>query len=107
MTTKKKTTKARASAKKKPVLVCTKHRGVFYGWVPSNQNMLVEHVTVSDVCMAIYWGTSRGVQELTATGPTSKTKLSLSSPSAGLRDVTAIFDVTAEAQGAFSRALQR
>jgi hypothetical protein len=46
--------------------------------------------------MAIYWGTTRGVMELAATGPTASSKVSAAAD-IELRDITAVFEVTREA----------
>jgi hypothetical protein len=46
--------------------------------------------------MAIYWGTTRGVMQLAATGPTASSKISLAAD-IEVRGVTAVFEVTPEA----------
>ena len=93
-----------ATAKKtKPVLVTTAHRGVFAGLVPTSQDPTAETVVLNDCRMAIYWGTTKGVFELAATGPTSKSRISAPAENVGLRSVTAIADITPEAWTKWTR----
>ena len=81
----------------KPVLVTTKHRGVFGGLVPAEQDMEARTIALKDARMAIRWGTSKGVFELAHTGPTSSSKISAPADVPALHDVTAIIDITEEA----------
>lgn len=93
-----------ATAKKtKPVLVTTSHRGVFAGLAPATQDLTAETVVLDDCRMAIYWGTTKGVFELAATGPTSKSRISAPADRVGLRAVTAIADITPEAWAKWTR----
>lgn len=87
----------------KPVLVTTKHRGVFGGLVPNNQNMTATEIKLKDARMAIYWGTAKGVLELADTGPTDKSKISLPASEVGLTDVTMIANVTDKAWEGWNR----
>lgn len=88
----------------KPVLVTTKHRGVFGGLVPEDQDMGAETLALGEARMAIYWGTTNGVMQLADTGPTDKSKLSAKADIPSLRDITAIFNIT---EGAWSQWLAR
>ena len=81
----------------KNVMVTTKHRGVFAGQVPEDQDMNAEVIELKNARMAIYWGTTKGVMELAETGPTEKSKISAKADIPSLRDITAIFNVTDEA----------
>jgi hypothetical protein len=94
---------ARRTAKTKPVLITTAHRGVFAGLVPANQDHTAETVTLNRCRMAIYWGTSKGVLELADTGPTGKSRISAPADGVGLRAVTMIADITPEAWAAWTR----
>ena len=89
--------------KTKPVLVTTEHRGVFAGLAPATQDPTAETITLDDCRMAIYWGTTKGVFELAATGPTSKSRISAAADNVGLRAVTAIVDITPEAWSKWAR----
>lgn len=77
-------------AELRPVIVCTSHRGVFFGLAGDTSGDTI-HLTGAK--MAIYWGTTRGVMELANTGPTAKSKISLPAD-IEVRSVTAVFEVT-------------
>lgn len=77
----------------RPVIVCTKHRGVFFGYARETKG---ETIALTRARMAIYWGTTRGVMQLAETGPTSASKISARAD-IDLRDITAVFEVTSEA----------
>ncbi|MCI5040055.1 MAG: hypothetical protein MRY81_10260 [Donghicola eburneus] len=81
----------------KPVLITTKHRGVFAGLVPDDQDMTALSMPLKSARMAIYWGTTKGVMQLAETGPTSKSKISATADVPMLNDITAIFAITDEA----------
>lgn len=83
----------------KSVLICTQHRGVFFGEVPADTDMTQRTLTDVENCrMAIYWGTTRGVMELAETGPTDKSRIGATANVEVIHDVTAIFTVTDEAR---------
>ncbi len=77
----------------RPVIVCTEHRGVFFGYATDTTG---DTVKLSRARMGIYWGTTRGVMELAETGPTAKSKISARAD-IEVRKVTAVFEVTPEA----------
>lgn len=81
----------------RPVLVTTKHRGVFAGLLSTDQDMGAETLDLKSARMAIYWGTTKGLMQLCQTGPTEKSRISAPADIPSLRDVTAVFDITAEA----------
>lgn len=58
---------------KRPVIVCTEHRGVFFGYTDDYKGTEIE---LENASMAIAFGTTKGVMELADTGPTSRSKLS-------------------------------
>lgn len=74
----------------RPVIVCTSHRGVFFGHAEDTSGDIIH---LKGAKMAIYWGTTRGVMELANTGPTSSSKISLPAD-IEIRSVTAVFEVT-------------
>ncbi len=78
---------------KRPVIVCTEHRGVFFGYSDDTTGTTIN---LTKARMAIYFGTSRGVMELAETGPTSKSKISARAD-IDVRKITAVFEVTPEA----------
>lgn len=83
------------------VIVCTQHRGVFYGITTAKPGDEIIHLTGAR--MAISFGTTRGVMELAETGPTSRSKISARAD-IEVRDVTAVFDVTVAAASAWESA---
>lgn len=80
----------------KPVLVPTEYRGVFAGLIEDDQDIDARSMTLQECRMAIYWGVTRGVMELAATGPTENSLISLPA-TARLHGITAVFDITPEA----------
>jgi hypothetical protein len=84
----------------KPILVTTQHRGVFAGMVPATQDLTARTMRLENARMAIYWGTTKGVQQLANTGPTDKSRISAPSTIEALHDITAVFAIT---EGAWAR----
>lgn len=77
----------------RPVIVCTEHRGVFFGYAADTAGDVIH---LSRARMAICWGTTKGVMQLAETGPTGTSKISARAD-IEVRKVTAIFEVTPEA----------
>ncbi|XBQ15834.1 MAG: hypothetical protein ABL308_12855 [Oceanicaulis sp.] len=78
----------------KPVMVTTKHRGVFAGLVPDDADLAQPTLALKSARMAIKFGTTRGVQQLAESGPTGNSKISAPADIPVLHDVTAVFAVT-------------
>lgn len=78
------------SAKGRPVIVCTEHRGVFFGYASDTKG---DVINLTAARMAIAFGTTRGVMELAETGPTGRSKISARAD-IEVRKVTAVFEVT-------------
>lgn len=74
----------------RPVIVCTSHRGVFFGYAEDTSG---EKINLTGARMAIYFGTTKGVMQLAETGPTSSSKISARAD-CEIRGVTAVFEVT-------------
>ena len=74
----------------RPVIVCTEHRGVFFGYANNTSGDCI-HLTRAR--MAIRFGTKRGVMELAETGPTKDSNISARAD-IEVRKVTAVFEVT-------------
>lgn len=82
----------------KNVLITTAHRGVFFAQVEETADLTQKHLTKLKNCrMAIYWNTTKGVQQLAEEGPNSGSKIASFSDVEILHDVTAIFNVTDKA----------
>ena len=84
---------AKAATKERPVIVCTSHRGVFYGHASDTSG---DTIQLRGAKMAIKFGTTKGVMQLADTGPTPQSKVSAPA-NIEVRSVTAVFEVTAAA----------
>jgi len=91
-------TKKQAPTSMRPVIVCTEHRGVFYGLAKDTSGDVIH---LKSARMAIYWGTTRGVMELSDTGPTPTSKISAPAD-IEVRKVTAVFEVSPVAAAAWA-----
>ena len=94
------TSKRNTSTTDRPVIVCTEHRGVFFGYAKDTKGA---EIKLRSARMAIQFGTTRGVMELAETGPTSRSKISARAD-IDVRKVTAVFEVTPVAVKAWDSA---
>ena len=78
----------------RPVIICTEYRGVFFGYAEDTSS---DTIKLKEARMAIAFGTTKGVMQLAETGPTEASKVSAKAD-IEVRKVTAIFEVSAEAQ---------
>ena len=79
---------------KRPVLVTTAHRGVFFGYADKTDG---ETITLKRARLCVYWTADlRGFMGLASHGPTASCKIG---PAAdiNLRDITSVVSVTPEA----------
>lgn len=88
---KKPVTKKSPAKQLRPVIVCTEHKGVFFGM--TNAASGADPIHLKDARMAIYWGTTKGVMQLAETGPTSSSKISAKAD-LELRKITSVFEVS-------------
>ena len=84
------TSKRSTSTTDRPVIVCTEHRGVFFGYATDTSG---SEIKLERARMAVRFGTTRGVMELAETGPTPSSKISARAD-IDLRKVSAVFEVT-------------
>ena len=78
-------------------------RGVFMGYV-NPKDVDKEVIEVDDVRMCVYWSRAvQGVLGLAATGPDSESRISKAVPKARLHGVTAIFEITKDAEEAWKK----
>lgn len=94
------TTETLAARADRPVIVCTEHRGVFFGYAEDTTGT---EINLKRARMAISFGTTRGVMELAETGPTSRSKISAQAD-IFVRKVTAVFEVAPAAAIGWERA---
>lgn len=80
--------------KKRPVIICTEHRGVFFGYATETSG---DTINLTDARMPIAFGTTKGVMQLAETGPTERSKISAKAD-IEVRKVTAVFEVSPEAK---------
>jgi len=81
----------------KKVLVTTKHRGVFAGFIDDDQDINAASMPLKSARMAIRFGTTKGLMQLCETGPTASSKISAPADIPALHDITAVFAITDEA----------
>lgn len=84
--------------KKQGVLVTTKHRGVFFGYITKKPTKLPGHMELTDARMCVYWSSDvKGVLGLASGGPTKNCRITNSVPKIDLWDVTSITECSQEA----------
>lgn len=91
----------KAISRARPVVVTTAHRGVFFGYADDTDGKQIE-LTGSRLCL--YWSSDvRGFMGLAANGPTKGCTIG---PPADitLRNITAVLEVTADAEKAWKDA---
>ena len=87
----------------KPVLVTTKHRGVFFGYL--NGEATQDTLTLSKARNCIYWDTeTKGFLGLAVTGPRSGCRVGPAVDELTLYDVTSIVGCTDDAVKAWEAA---
>ncbi len=90
---------SRVAVKERPVVICTEYRGVFFGYATDTSKDVVK---LRGAKMAISWGSNRkGVMDLAKSGPSKDDRISASAD-IELRKITAIFEVTKEAEAAWA-----
>lgn len=84
------------------VLVTTSHRGVFAGFLKSDEG---EVVTLAEARNCLYWSQEvRGFLGLAITGPTKSCRVGPAAPEVKLYGVTSVSQCTDEAQKAWEPA---
>lgn len=83
--------------KKRPVVVTTEHRGVFFGFL-NGDDPTETTLTISDAQMCVYWSRDvNGVVGLAVTGPTKGCRVTPAAPSITLQGVTSVMEATEDA----------
>jgi len=85
-----------AKTKKRPVLVTTAHRGVFFGYAPTDYTD-AKTITLKNARNCIYWSSDiKGFMGLASTGPTASCRVG-PAVDITLRDVTSVSEVSPSA----------
>jgi hypothetical protein len=84
----------------RPVIVCTEHRGVFFGYAHDTTG---DTIHLKRARMGIYWATTRGVMELAEVGPNPRSKISARAD-LEVRKITAVMEVAPTAVDAWEAA---
>ena len=79
----------------RPVVVTTKHRGVFFGWAADTSG---DTITLRRARNCIYWSSAvGGFMGLAATGPMQGSRVGARVEQMILRDITAVLEASDEA----------
>lgn len=90
---------------RKPVLLTTAHRGVFFGYEERREETAEGlTVTVADCRCALRWATTGGFLELASQGPNSRSKIGARAPRVEIRKVTSVTECSPAAAEAWERA---
>ena len=82
---------------KKPVVITTEYRGVFFGYV-MDDSKAPECIILERARMCVYWSSDiKGVLGLASNGPTESCKITQAVPVLTAWKITAIMDCSAEA----------
>src|SRR5438309_5256422 len=86
---------------KRPVVVTTEHRGVFFGNL-NGSDPESKVVSITEAQMCVYWSADvRGIVGLAVTGPSKSCKVTPAAPKIMLQGVTSIMDTTDDAAKAW------
>lgn len=97
MTTKEKSRVTKKTTRR-PVVVTTAHRGVFFGYAENTDG---ETIALKDSRLCVYWSADvRGFMGLAANGPTKSCRIGPPADIA-LRNITAVLEVTPLAEKAW------
>lgn len=80
----------------RPVVVTTKHKGVFFGFLAGDRT--AKTVELAEAQMCVYWSSDvQGVTGLASHGPSRSCKVTRPVSRMTLQDVTAVMDASGEA----------
>ena len=83
------------------VLITTKHRGVFGGFVPAEQDLTARTIKVRGMRCAIRWDVQGGFLELAERGPGASARIGLPADCHALHDITGVWEITPKAWAAW------
>lgn len=82
---------------KRPVVITTEFRGVFFGYV-EDDSALPQKITLSNARMCVYWEAAvKGALGLAAVGPTEDCRIGHAVPIFTAWKITSVTDCTPEA----------
>lgn len=85
-------------SERNPVLITTRHRGVFFGYVEAPVDEVGRNAVVYDVRNCIYWSADvGGFLGLASIGPSSSCKIGAVAAKVKIFDVTSVTSVSDEA----------
>lgn len=84
---------------RKEVIITTSYRGVYHGFIVWKRG---QECILEDARMVIRWGTTNGVDQLAATGPTEASKIGSMVGSVRLFGITSIATVSSGASSAWA-----
>lgn len=80
----------------RPVIVTTEHRGVFFGYAQDTTGDVI-HLKQARLC--VYWSSDiKGFMGLASEGPSKSCKIGPAAPGIDLRKITAVLEVSPEAE---------
>ena len=79
----------------KPVIVTTEHRGIFFGYLDSQNGK--ESLVLKNCRCAIYWSGRKGFLGLASDGPEPESRIGARAESVTLYDITSIADCSDKA----------
>lgn len=83
------------------ILVTTKHRGVFFGYVPADADLNARSMTLCSCRNAIKWVGAKGFLSLASDGPIEGCRIGATAPSVLLHDITSVSLCSPEAAKAW------
>lgn len=90
---------------KKPIVVTTKHRGVFFGYVEDDSKSPSE-IILAQVRMCVYWSSDiKGVLGLAVSGPSATCRITHAVSKVTLYDITGILDCSPDATEKWEQSL--
>lgn len=85
----------------KQVVICTSHRGVFFGTLTKYDDEK-DYAILEQAQMCIYWPIEqRGIVDLAHRGPVKGSRVTSPAPSIRVNSITAILSVTPDAAAAW------
>lgn len=86
------------NVKRKAVVVTTKHRGVFFGYIEEGIDITQRTLHIESCRMCIKWPVdNRGVIGLAALGPVDGAKVTPAAPAITLQDITSVMECSERA----------